>query len=165
MAGNERAVTHSAVTHSAVTHSAVTNSVVARWKGGWRCDVEAGAFTLVVDEPADVGGTGLGVMPTELLLASLSSCYALALAWAARKRGFDLPDLEVTATGTYDGPRFSALALSVSSSLPDDELTALFSPATRACYVSNTFAQAPPITVSLAANAGESAAQSRIEVE
>jgi putative redox protein len=89
-------------------------------------------------------------MPTDLMLASLASCYALALAWSARKRGFELPDLEVTATGTYEGPRFAALVLTVSSSLDVDRLTPLLEPARRVCYVSNTLAQNPPITVSLA---------------
>jgi len=103
-----------------------------------------------VDEPVDVGGTGTGPMPTDLLLASLSSCYALALAWAARKRGVELPDLEVTATGTYQGTRFSELLLSVESSLDPEALTALFAPATHACYVSNTFAHVPTVTVELA---------------
>ena len=105
---------------------------------------------LIVDEPTEVGGTGTGPMPTDLLLASLSSCYALALAWAARKQGFELPDLEVTATGTYQGTKFSALHLSVESSLDPEDLCALFEPAKRACYVSNTFAQVPAMTVALA---------------
>lgn len=126
------------------------NSAVARWRGGWCCDVDAGGFALVVDEPASSGGTGLGPMPTDLLLASLASCYALALAWAARKRGFDLPDLEVTATGTYEGSRFAALVLTVSTSLDVQRLTPLLEPARRVCYVSNTLARTPPITVSLA---------------
>ena len=127
-----------------------TNSARALWTGGWRCEVEAGGFSLVVDEPAHVGGTGTGPMPTDLLLASLSSCYALALAWAARKRGFELPDLEVTATGTYRGTKFSELLLTVESSLDPAELTALVEPAKRACYVSNTFAHVPTVTVALA---------------
>jgi putative redox protein len=127
-----------------------TNSARALWTGGWRCEVEAGGFTLVVDEPADVGGTGTGPMPTDLLLASLSSCYALALAWAARKQGFELPDLEVTATGTYQGTRFAALVLTVESSLAEDRLSALLETAKRACYVSNTFAHVPSVTVELA---------------
>ncbi len=112
--------------------------------------MEAGGFSLVVDEPASVGGTGTGPMPTDLLLASLSSCFALALAWAARKSGFDLPDLEVSATGTYDGPRFSSVVLTVESSLPEDQLTALFEPAKRACYVSNTVEPGLEISVALA---------------
>lgn len=104
----------------------------------------------MVDEPPSVGGTGLGPMPTDLLLASLSSCYALALAWAARKRGFELPDLEVTATGTYEGQRFATLVLTVSTSLSAERVTPLLEPARRVCYVSNTFARTPPVTVSLA---------------
>lgn len=137
-------------TSSGATERGGTNSARALWTGGWRCEVEAGGFSLVVDEPAEVGGTGTGPMPTDLLLASLSSCYALALAWAARKQGFELPDLEVTATGTYRGTKFAALVLTVESSLPEGQMAALLEPAKRACYVSNTFAFVPSVTVELA---------------
>lgn len=127
-----------------------TNTARARWTGGWRCEVDAGGFALVVDEPAEVGGGGAGPMPTDLLLASLSSCYALALAWAARKRGFELPDLTVSATGSYQGQAFSSLTLTVLSSAPAEQLAPLLEPAKRVCYVSNTIAGHPPITVELA---------------
>lgn len=143
-------MTTSTTTSPPTSERGGTNSARALWTGGWRCEVEAGEFSLVVDEPAEVGGTGSGPMPTDLLLASLSSCYALALAWAARKQGFELPDLEVTATGTYQGTKFSELLLTVESSLEEDRLLALFEPAKRACYVSNTFAHVPSITVELA---------------
>jgi putative redox protein len=126
-----------------------TNTAVATWQGNWLCLVQAGGFQLTVDEPPSAGGTGQGPMPTDLLLASLASCYALALAWAARKRGVDLPDLTVTATGTYADQRFHSLALMVSTSLPADVVTPLLEPARRVCYVSNTFAAVPEIAVSL----------------
>jgi putative redox protein len=124
-----------------------TNTAVATWRGEWLCSVDAGGFPLTVDEPSSAGGTGRGPMPTDLLLASLSSCYALALAWAARKRGIDLPDLVVAATGTYDGQCFGALELTVRTSLPLDEIQPLLEPAKRVCYVSNTLADAPEIDV------------------
>lgn len=127
-----------------------TNTAVATWHGGWLCSVQAGGFRLTVDEPPSVGGTGQGPMPTDLLLASLSSCYALALAWAARKQGVDLPDLTVTATGTYAGPRFRALELTVRTSAAAAVVTPLLEPAQRVCYVSNTFARTPEISVRLA---------------
>lgn len=131
-----------------------TNSVVARWEGGWRCQVSAGGFDLVVDEPARAGGTGTGPMPTDYLLASLASCYALALAWAARKRGITLPPgVAVTATGTYDGPRFAGLRLTVASDAAPDVIEPLVEPARRACYVSNTIALSPPIEVEVRAAA------------
>jgi uncharacterized OsmC-like protein len=124
---------------------------VATWQGNWLCSVQAGGFRLTVDEPPTVGGTGQGPMPTDLLLASLASCYALALAWAARKRGVELPDLTVTATGTYAGPRFRSVALTVHTSLAAEQAEPLLEPARRACYVSNTFERRPEFTVGLAA--------------
>ena len=134
-----------------------TNSVVARWEGGWRCTVAAGGFDLVVDEPERSGGTGTGPMPTEYLLAAMASCYALALAWAAGKRGITLPDLAVTATGTYDGPRFSRLQLSVASGAPPAVVERLTEPALRVCYVSNTIVASPPIEVTVEAGGPGSA--------
>ena len=127
-----------------------TNSVTARWEGGWRCRVAAGGFDLIVDEPERSGGTGTGPMPTEYLLAAMASCYALALAWAAGKRGIDLPGLVVTATGTYDGPRFRLLQLNVTSGAPPEVVGRLVEPALRVCYVSNTLAASPPIEVTVA---------------
>ena len=127
-----------------------TRTARALWTGGWRCEVEAGGFSLVVDEPEDVGGTGTGPMPTDLLLASLSSCYALALTWAAGQQGVVLPDLEVSATGTYAGQRFSSLVLTVESSLEPALLLPLLEPAKQVCYVSNTLARLPVLAVELA---------------
>lgn len=130
----------------------LTNSVVARWEGGWRCRVAAGGFELVVDEPESAGGTGTGPMPTEYLLAAMASCYALALAWAADRRGVTVPDLTVTVTGTYDGPRFSRLQFTVVSTAAPQVIERLVEPALRVCYVSNTIALSPPIEVTVEAS-------------
>ena len=132
----------------------LTNSVVARWEGGWRCRVAAGGFDLVVDEPESAGGTGTGPMPTEYFLAAMASCYALALTWSAGQRGIKLPGLVVTATGTYDGPRFSRLQLLVTADVPAPTIGKLVEPAQRACYVSNTVAASPPVEVSIGGESG-----------
>src|SRR5262249_32240103 len=121
--------------------------------GGGRCGGGAGGSELVGDEPPGAGGTGTGPMPTEYLLAAMASCYALALAWAARKRGITLSGLAVTATGTYDGPRFTRLQLGVESEAPPAVVEDLVEPALRVCYVSNTLAASPPIEVTVAPSA------------
>ncbi|HVL85263.1 MAG TPA: OsmC family protein [Pseudonocardia sp.] len=125
-------------------------SVQARWDGGLRAVVDAGGFELVVDEPESVpGGTGTGPQPTEYLLAAVASCFALALAHSAGKRGVELAeDLRVEATGTYDGPRFSAIAIDVRVSAPaGDELATLIAAAQRVCYVTRTLAGSPELSV------------------
>ena len=133
-----------------MSRSGRSKPVVARWEGGFRATVEAGPFRFVVDEPEEAGGSGAGPMPTDYLLGAFASCYALALAWAARKRGFELPDLEVTAQGTYAGPRYEAITLTVTSSAPAEQLEPLLEPASRVCYVSNTLRRAPDVEVVIA---------------
>ena len=125
-----------------------SHEVLARWDGGLKTTVSVGDFSFVVDEPVTSGGTGSGPMPTDYFLGSLASCYALAIAWEARKRDIVVPaDLVVTAQGRYDGPCFCELTLSVSSSLSDDVLEPLLQAAERVCYISRTVAGSPPISV------------------
>ena len=127
-----------------------TCSVNARWESGLRAVVQARQFELVVDEPEWAGGSDGGPMPTEYLLASLASCYALALAYSASKRDVTLPPFEVQAAGTYDGPSFSHILLVVRMADPPPELPKLLQRARRVCYVSNTLARDPGIEVTLA---------------
>jgi uncharacterized OsmC-like protein len=110
--------------------------------------VSAGRFELIVDEPESVGGTDQGPQPTELLLASIASCFTLAMAYAAGKRGVELAGLQVRATGTYDGPRFSAIQLSIQADAPDlDGLRQLVPMAQRLCYVTNTLRRSPTLDI------------------
>lgn len=126
-----------------------SNEVVATWEGDWKATVQAGPFTMIVDEPKHVGGTFSGPMPTEYLLASMASCYVLALAWSARKSGVDMADVEVSAVGEYDGPRFARIRLTVRSTMPREEIEPLLEQASSVCYVSNTLAQPPQIDIEI----------------
>jgi putative redox protein len=125
-----------------------TRSVNARWLGGYQVDVTAGKYVIRVDEPeTTAGGTDTGPQPTDFLLTAVASCFAMALAYSARKRGLDLPPMEVNATGTYDGPRFVEIAIEVVVDLPAAEIERLIVAAQRVCYVTNTLRHAPTITI------------------
>lgn len=117
-----------------------SRSVSSSWKPGpLRCEVTAGGFTIAVDEPESVGGTGAAPQPTDLLLASLASCFALALVHSAAKRAIPLGSLRVDVVGDYSGNRFAALHVSVDAAGPNsEELAALIEAAERVCYVTNT---------------------------
>ncbi len=125
-------------TPTGVTRTADQLAVDATWDGGYRCRVKARDFEIRVDEPTSVGGDDTGPQPTELFLASLASCFALAVAWAARKQGVVLEDLAVRAVGTYQGPKFAELRVEVTSSHERAELERIVQRAKGACYVSNT---------------------------
>lgn len=122
-------------------------SVEAVWRGGYAADVRARGHTIPVDEPLADGGADRGPMPTELLCASLASCMCLAIGHVAGKRGVELPDLRITVRAERDGRalRYSRFAVTVASSLPEEELRPLLTRAERYCWVSNTFATPPTI--------------------
>ena len=122
-------------------------TVRTRWDGGMRAVTQAGNFEVVVDEPERSGGTDTGPQPTDLLLVSVSSCIALALAWVARRRGVDLLGLDVTAVGRYDGLKFGHISVSISSDSPRSVVEDLLPEAKRVCYVSNTLQNRPEFTV------------------
>jgi len=50
---------------------------------------------LTVDEPADRGGDDDGPSPQELLAASLASCTAITMEMYAKRKGWDLGEIEV----------------------------------------------------------------------
>jgi putative redox protein len=113
--------------------------------------VTARGFEFAVDEPASSGGSDTAPMPTEYLLGALASCYALALSWAARKRGLELTPFTLVARGTFDGPRFQDFAIVVRfDGPPPPDVDTLLERAKLACYVSNTLRRGAEIDVTLA---------------
>lgn len=121
--------------------------VTARWAGGYQVDVQAGEFSLRVDEPERVGGTNTGPQPTDLLLSAVASCFVLSLAYAAAKRDIVVDSIAVDVTGTYEGPRFAAIRIEVDIAAPADVVGTLIAAAERVCYVTNTLKRPPEITV------------------
>jgi putative redox protein len=125
-------------------------SVESTWEGGYRCTVAARQFRIRIDEPESAGGGDTGPQPSEVFLASLAGCFTLALYHVAKKRSIELPDVTVKATGTYEGPGFTHLAIEVTSGAPREVMESLIEPAKRVCYVSNTLRNVSEVDVTLA---------------
>jgi putative redox protein len=113
--------------------------VSARWAGGYECRVRARAHEITIDEPAEHGGDR-GMMPTEALCSAIASCYCLALAHVAGKRGLELPGLNVVVRADRAGRelRYQSFEVVAQADVPEDQLGALIEPARRFCWVSNT---------------------------
>jgi uncharacterized OsmC-like protein len=116
--------------------------VTATWLQGFQARVEARGHEITVDEPAADGGGDAGAMPTELLCASIASCFCLALVFTAGKRGRELPGLRVVVRSTRAGrePRYSRFDVDAQAEVPEEEIAPLIEPARRVCWVSNTLA-------------------------
>jgi putative redox protein len=63
--------------------------------GSFRHTVQVREHQLTVDEPVDAGGEDLGPDPRELLAVSLASCTAITMEMYARRKGWDVGDVEV----------------------------------------------------------------------
>jgi putative redox protein len=75
---------------------ATDNEVVTRiGQEKYRTQVVAGGQTLVVDEPAEVGGGGEAPTPYDLLLGSIGACTAMTLRMYADRNGWPLESVTV----------------------------------------------------------------------
>ncbi len=131
--------------------------VSADWvPGPLRCAVRTeGDFVIEVDEPVSAGGTDLGPQPTDLFLASIASCFTLALVYSAQRLGLDLASVEVEVLGDYEGPRFAAVEIMARiGGIDDGQLERLVTAAERVCYVTQTLRRPPAITVTTSGRSG-----------
>jgi uncharacterized OsmC-like protein len=124
--------------------------VRASFRGGWATDVEARGHELRVDEPASAHGEDSGMMPTEVFLASLASCFCMAVAFAARKRDLEVPGLEVVVAAERAGEelRYGRIVVDTRSELDDATLARLVERARPFCWVSNTLAEGAEVEYS-----------------
>jgi uncharacterized OsmC-like protein len=117
--------------------------VSATWMGGYQSRVQARGHEIAIDEPASSGGGDSGMMPTEAFCAAIASCFCLALAHVAGKRGRELPGLRVVVRAQRAGRelRYERFEIEAQAEVSSEELAPLIEPARRVCWVSNTLAQ------------------------
>ncbi|MGH7851187.1 MAG: OsmC family protein [Thermodesulfobacteriota bacterium] len=122
-------------------------SVKAFWKMRYQVDVRARHFKVLTDEPRQFSGDDTGMMPTELFLSSLASCFCLALIYAAGKRRIEVEDMEVEVEGEKDVKnfQFTKLIVKVESTVPTRTLEGLIEEAKKYCFVSRTIKNPCPI--------------------
>lgn len=61
----------------------------------YKQEIEAGTHSFTSDAPTEVGGTGQGPEPHELLLAALGSCTSITVQMYAQRKGWDLKGISV----------------------------------------------------------------------
>jgi putative redox protein len=80
--------------------------VVAKRIAGFSHEIDLGdGREIVVDEPAEDGGTDTGPRPTQLLASSLAGCTAITVELYAQRKGWDVDGLEVTVDMRSDAER------------------------------------------------------------
>jgi putative redox protein len=123
--------------------------VTARRRQGFLHDVEIeGGHAIVVDEPAQAGGTDSGPRPTLLLASSLASCTAITMEMYAERKGWDIGEVEVDVDVAYDGatPASFEVSLRLPEGLSEEQRDRLRTIAGK-CPVHKVVAAATPVTI------------------
>lgn len=115
--------------------------------------ITARGHAVLVDQPEANGGQDAAVTPTELLVASLTSCVAFYTGRYLLRHGLNRSGLAVTAEFTMASGRPARvgemrLRISVPGGIPPQRRDALLAVASH-CTVHNTLRQQPSISIEL----------------
>jgi uncharacterized OsmC-like protein len=135
------------------TAAGAASQVQVSYLGGESYAVATRGHALLTDQPATAGGTDTAMTPTELLVASLSSCVAFYAGRYLARHGLDRDGLRVTAvfTAATDRPARVAgvrLAIQVPGGIPPSRQAALLAVASH-CTVHNTLRHPPDVAIDL----------------
>lgn len=130
------------------------SQVEVSYLGGESYAVATRGHALLTDQPATAGGADSAMTPTELLVASLSSCVAFYAGRYLARHGLDRSGLHVTAAFTTATDRPARvgkvkLTVQVPGGMPPGREAALLAVASH-CTVHNTLRQAPEVAIELA---------------
>jgi len=128
-----------------------------------RVRVAARQFSLVVDEPPELGGDDAGPNPVETVLAGLAGCLNVVAHLVAREHGIAIGNLSIHARGelnpqrllnqpTTDRPGFKLIeaTLSFRSDAGPEKLQRWLAEVESRCPVSDNLGHATPLKLKLA---------------
>jgi uncharacterized OsmC-like protein len=84
----------------------LTFCAAARSETSTKTVVQTRGFTIIVDEPPDLGGQNEGANPVEYVLAALAGCLSVVGHVVAKEMGFGLRGLTFELEGDLDPTRF-----------------------------------------------------------
>ena len=70
--------------------------VIVRSAGSLRNEIQAGPYTLIVDEPVEAGGTAAGPTPYDYLNSALGACTSMTIHVVAKREKIPIESVEVT---------------------------------------------------------------------
>lgn len=76
---------------------------------GLQVETDARGFKLIMDEPAELGGTNKGMNPVEALLCALGACQAIVVGAFAKAKNFTYEEFHLELEGDLDPDGFMGM--------------------------------------------------------
>ena len=95
-----------------------------RENGTFKHDLEIRDHRMTADEPEENGGDDSGPSPQELLAASLASCTAITIEMYAKRKGWDIGELDVIVNyepAQRGSPTKFQMEIRMPKELPEDQ--------------------------------------------
>ncbi len=137
-------------------------SVHAERENPTKVKVNASKFTMIVDEPTNLGGTDDGANPVEYVLAALAGCLNVVGNMVAKEMGFEIKALSFDVEGELDPAGFMGKAkdvrpgyqeiivkANVDSDADEETLNKWLEIIESRCPVSDNLANATPVKIKL----------------
>ncbi len=99
-------------------------ATAVRRRGSLKHDLKVRDHRLLADEPRENGGDDSAPSPQELLAASLASCTAITIEMYARRKGWDVGEVEVDVNyepAQRGSPTRFSMEVRLPKELPDDQ--------------------------------------------
>jgi putative redox protein len=99
-------------------------AIARRNGGGFSHDLEIRTHHMTADEPKDHGGRDDGPSPQELLAASLASCTAVTIEMYAKRKGWEIGEVEVDVDyepAQKGSPTKFTMAVRLPKELPEEQ--------------------------------------------
>jgi len=77
-----------------------------------KINLKAGKFSLIIDEPANMGGTDEGASPIQVLLMALAGCLNMTGHTVAKEQGLNLKQMKISIEGNMDAAHFMGYSTS-----------------------------------------------------
>jgi putative redox protein len=89
----------------------------------FRHEIAVDGYTIITDEPHQLGGTGTGPTPHQLLPASLAACVATTIELYARRKNWDVGEVAVDVAYDRDAmPHHFDIDVRVADDLSSEQL-------------------------------------------
>ncbi len=84
--------------------------VTGTGKSATQMEVRSGKFSMIIDEPEQMGGTGTGPSPVQLILFALAGCLNMTGNFVAREMGLSFRGLKVEISGELNPCKFMGIS-------------------------------------------------------